>query len=224
MTTKHTYKSTSFINLKSSTASLKKTPVHVLNNDMLEIHRALALDESKKILTLNMANADKPGGQYNRQKHGILMGQEEYLFHNTNLANYLSTDMYPIKLNEVLLSQGVQTNDGLSIDIISCPAIDMRYIQHGTRLNRHIQSIMYKKIKTIFQVAQEHKYDILLLSALGCGGYCMPPEVISKLFLMVIGEFEGVFSKIVFAINSVDKHPKSNYNVFKTTMTRRNPN
>ena len=215
-TTKFSYKNI------FSLPSEGEVKVDVLCEDILKVHRDVkAAHPNKRVLLLNMANAFTPGGQYDRQKgNTFLMGQEEYLFDKTTLGDALTRDFYPIRTNEVLLTTGVtETATGTCIDVISCPSIDMSYKQHGSRLTPTVSGIMYRKIKLLFQVAVSEGYDILILSALGCGGFAMPPEAISHIFQVVINEYKGYFTRIVFAIKSGDNHPKSNYNVFRKRFT-----
>lgn len=217
MTTKYSYKP--FTILSPGT---KNTVLDVVARDILDVHKDIRRDyPEEKVLLLNMANADRPGGQYDRQKNNrILMGQEEYLFSKTDLGQHLTKDLYPIKPNEVLLSRMVKRN-GPCVDIVSCPAVDVRYVQYGTRLNSQVHGVMYRKIKTIFQVAKEQGYNTLILSALGCGGFAMPPEAVSVIFRAVINEYNGQFSRIVFAIKCQEDFPKNNYHIFRNTFVGR---
>ena len=211
-TTKHVYKS--FLLIPSN----KETTVRVLPKDILEVYKTLNSNEPcEKILLLNMANAYTPGGQYDLQKNNaFLMGQEESLCSRTNLRETLDRKFYPIRDNEVLLTQGIKINGTSTfLDVISCPAIDMRYKQYGVSLDSQTQGKMYIKISTIFQVALSHGYTTLVLGALGCGGFSMPPEAVSKIFKRVINEYKGFFKEIIFAIKSEENHPKNNYNIFK---------
>lgn len=196
------------------------TRVKVLQQDALDVY--VNLPSNENILLLNMANAYIPGGQYNLQKNNrLLMGQEESLFARTNLEEHLSKKLYPIRDDEVILTKGIRCHEVESdVDIISCPAIDMRYKQYGTTLDPQTHGKMYVKISTIFQVALQNNYTTLILGALGCGGFAMPPEAVSKIFRMVIKEYEGCFKEIIFAIKSEENHPKNNYNVFKNEMEK----
>lgn len=193
------------------------TEISIVSKDTLDT--AIKESVNGKTLLLNMANPEKPGG------YPQLTGaQEEDLFRRTNLCIHLDKTLYPIGRNEVIISKNVQVfSKGLrkryeplkkteSIDIVSCPAIKNTGV--GSRLNHIDEQIIKCRIETLFQVASSQGYEILVLSALGCGGYRCPPEHISLIFEQVINKYKGVFKKIIFAIFD-DNYPKCNYNIFK---------
>lgn len=173
-----------------------------------------------RVLVLNMANDKNPGGFYDRVKtNNIIIGQEEYLFHNTNISEKLTRDFYPISEKTALLSQNIRINNSdKSFDIISCPAVNVWGEQFGTNLSEKNAMKMYLKISTIFQVADINDYDIVILSAFGCGGFCCPPEHVSYIFKELLSKFKHCFDKVIFAIKQDEKNPVSNYNIFRNTL------
>lgn len=192
------------------------TCVKVLNKDVL----GCAIMYSTP-LVLNMANAYTPGGQFLQQKNNFYIGQEEYLFRETNLGELLDKKQYPIKTNEAILTKRVKINNKkvnintpIFLDFISCPSVDMRGKQYGITLDKEIEEIMYMKIRCVFQTANINGYTNLILSAFGCGGFCLPPEAVSDIFNNVIEEYKGCFQNIVFAIKDYESHQKTNYNIF----------
>lgn len=194
------------LNPKKLNPKSNKTNIKVLNQDIL-----LTVKEcpSNNILLLNMANAYTPSGQ--SWQTGFYIGQEEYLYKNTNLR--VPIDLYPIRDDEAIVTKGISYKDK-TFDVISCPALDMRNRQFGTELSKINFAVMYRKIDLIFQIAETLGYDTLILSAFGCGGFCLPPESVSKIFRLVIEKYE-CFDNIIFAIKDIENHPKNNFNVFK---------
>lgn len=192
MTTKYTYDT----KYKQNNKYICK--IQVLNCDILSV-----ADSS---LLLNMANKYTPGGFYKTQKG--MSGQEEYIFKNTDIK--IPDFYYPIKDDEVLVTVGVCWKD-LTFDVISCPSLDMRNRKFG----QVEKLIMYRKIDTIFQVGEKLNYRKIVLSALGCGSYTCPPEIVSKIFKDVLQEYKNSFDTVIFAIKDEEQHPMSNYNIFK---------
>lgn len=192
-----------------------KTEVKVLNCDSIKLYTSVKKQHPlSKILLLSMANAYTPGGQYKLQKNNFFMGQEESIFAKTDIE--IDLKFYPIRDNEVLLTTEVHLKESLTtLDIVSCPAIDIRTVARSEELEYEIYNKMYIKISTIFQVALEQGYDTLILGALGCGGFAIPPEIVSMVFQKVIQEYTGMFKQILFAITDTDNHPKNNFNTFR---------
>ena len=75
--------------------------------------------------------------------------------------------------------------------------------------------ILKEKIRTILRIGALKGHDSLVLGALGCGAFCTPPAQMARLFHQVMNEqeFQGRFSKIVFAI--IDSPSSNNYQPFK---------
>jgi len=70
---------------------------------------------------------------------------------------------------------------------------------------------MKRVMITQLRVAHEHKYEVVVLGAFGCGAFCNPPDLIARLYKEVIDtHFHGVFKKILFPIR--DNTPKEAHN------------
>lgn len=212
----------SFLSTPAACAAGTPTHISVINADMLDT--ALSFSEKgHKTLVLNMANPDIPGGS-----PCIVGAQEEDLFRRTNLHKYLPYKLYPL-YKHVVLSTDVEVaykgirekyaplETPVKIDIISAAAV--RNIACGIYLRPSDARTMYEKIHAIFKVALENKYDTLVLSAFGCGGFNCPPEHVSAIFKRIIelDEFKTAFQNIVFAIWD-ESHPKCNHAIFKKTL------
>lgn len=190
--------------------------VSIVNADTLDT--ALAAPNT---LLLNMANPTSPGGCPR-----LTGAQEEDLFRRTNLHRSLQLSLYPLH-NKLVLCKHVEVirkgiREGYApleapryVDILSCSAVQNLGI--GRFLKPSDARIMRQKIWTIFEVAKTCKYERLVLSAFGCGGFRCPPEHVSAIFRDVAYAFRGDFKEIVFAIWD-ESYPCSNYAVFKKTL------
>ena len=75
--------------------------------------------------------------------------------------------------------------------------------------------VLKEKIRTILRIGALKCHDSLVLGALGCGAFCTPPAQMARLFHEVLDEpeFQGRFSKIVFAI--IDSPSSNNFKPFQ---------
>ncbi len=204
---------------KTPKTLVKKYKTTVLVQNIDTVTAAISLPGS---LMLNMANDKDPGGYPER-----VGAQEEDLFRRSNIYRYLLPHWYPIRDNQVLVSDKVEVfSDGLRerytpysnlqyINVISCPGVKNNQI--GIELNPIDAQRLLLKLNTLFQAAYDGEYKDLVLSALGCGGFRCPPEHVSKIFKEVIEMYDGCFETIVFAIFDCN-YPKCNYRIFKQTL------
>jgi uncharacterized protein (TIGR02452 family) len=206
-----------------------RTSVAVLNADVLEVARAIAMPALAPAV-LNMANAAVPGG-------GVLNGagaQEENLFRRSDL--FLSLYQF----SEIGARHGVAPHpEGLAypippegcgiyspritalrssedtgyaflarpfeIAVVTVPAIDHPAVEErdGTeRLAAAEAALTAHKIAAILRIAAHHGHTELVLSAFGCGAFGNPPQHVAELFAEALRtpEFDGVFRRVVFAI------------------------
>ncbi len=77
------------------------------------------------------------------------------------------------------------------------------------------RAVILEKIRTILRIGALKGHDSLVLGALGCGAFCTPPAQMAGLFHQVFDEpeFEGRFSRIVFAI--LDTPGSNNFKPFQ---------
>ena len=80
--------------------------------------------------------------------------------------------------------------------------------------------VLKEKIRTILRIGALKKHDSLVLGALGCGAFCTPPSQMARLFHEVLDEqeFQGRFSKIVFAI--IDSPSSNNFKPFRKEFSK----
>jgi len=180
-----------------------------------------------KPAVLNMANEDHAGGGFVTGA----MAQEEHLCRQSNLYEGLEyakiMGHYPLGESAVILTPHVTffrddnylpLNQNCTADIIGSAA----YICNTKmRPNRPVSDLDYEKgmknkIRSMLRVAVHNGNDSLLLSAFGCGAFGNKPEVVSRLYQLVLAEreFAGCFRKVVFGIIN-DRNGAGNLDAFK---------
>ena len=204
----------------------RRNRILVRNTDCLEEAMRLKSQGLQRVALLNMANATQPGGGWK----GGAGAQEENCHRRTNLCEFLMDtsggawrnhgrpcypiargDKVPLELG-VLYSPAVcvfrgPESDGYPfmqqpffVDVISCAAT-RRPILDGERLVPTEEVKLKAKIKALLQLAKTHRIQALVLSALGCGAFKNPPAHVAQLFKTeLLGEFDGEFESVVFAI------------------------
>lgn len=196
-----------------------QTQVQVIEADSFDAAGSFLRQNPKaKVLVLNLANCDHPGGGWIKGK----MAQEEDLFRRSNLSQTLGTpNLYPIKEFGVLLSKNVSVfrsnvangyrflESPFQCDVVSASAYDQNQVKDLTTklpsgdfiFTIQYISRVFRKIATIFQmIAQENTYDYVVLGALGCGAFRNPPADVAQIFSEVIQQYAGLLPPICFAI------------------------
>ena len=161
----------------------------------------------KKICLLNFANGTNPGG-------GVTDGaraQEEDICRTTNLYHSLKRIEYPIKSNEIIVSENVKLiKNALYQDIVPIN-IDYVLTKDATVTRGEFdEREAYQRINLILSTAYKLKIDILVLGAFGCGVFRNPPERVSCIFKELLKIYN--FDKVIFAI--LEKGNKLN-DIFK---------
>jgi len=210
-------------------ANKQKTDVEVIN----DVTSGVAQDLQKKgfkVVILNMANKDTPGGG---AKSGA-RAQEECLFRESNafqslypsenstLAKQLQNGKYEVPEFGAIYSPSVTLlrkpqeagfafQKPFEVDMISNAAYNL-----SNGVLQHYKSKMKAKIRAILRVADGTGHDAVVLGAHGCGAFKNDPQVVSKLFKKVLKEpeFSGVFRKVAFAIID-DQNSNGNLATFK---------
>ncbi len=222
-----------------------ETVVTVVNDDCL----AVAREVQNNPLVLNMANPQTPGGGVEggsgaQEEH--LFRSSNYLLSLYSFDDALSKaykvtrakQSYPLHdaygsvySPKVTVFRG-REEDGYPLldqpykaSFIAVPAIYNPTLLKNKKGQYEMEEedllLTKEKIRTIFRVAKKHAHQTLILSALGCGAFCNPPNQIARLFREVLQEspYRTAFSKIIFAIK--DDHntykwynPEGNYAPF----------
>ncbi len=76
---------------------------------------------------------------------------------------------------------------------------------------REYLNILRARIKRILDVAAKENVEVLILGAYGCGAFYNPPETVSKIFSLLIGNYN--FKTVEFAIFC--REDSRNYDVFR---------
>ena len=210
------------------------TQVFIVNQDSIDCGKYL-LDNGLNPVVLNMADNCFPGGH-------VAMGsgaQEEALFRRTNYFQTLNLDtgFYPLVDSELVYSPGVtiiKDADGELLDrffglsFIACPAIKKPDLVDG-KFSEEDHELFKMKVRNVLNIAYKYGHDSVVLGAMGCGAWQCPQEEVAKIFKNVVGEYEGMFRVITFAILEVNRKDyivqnanlmRSNYEIFKRTFDK----
>jgi uncharacterized protein (TIGR02452 family) len=160
-----------------------------------------------RVLVLNMANAEQPGGGFSRGAKA----QEEDLFRCSNLSKTLTEDLYPMLGTDIIYSPKVHIlrdakynniEDPPEVGFVSIAAHQNPYVNPHGMLSNSIYDITKCKIHMMFHLGLIQKYDCLVLGALGCGAFNNPPHEIAKMFCEICSIYAQQFKRIIFAVMS----------------------
>jgi uncharacterized protein (TIGR02452 family) len=182
-------------------------------------------DQGLNPVVLNMANAFHPGGGYlsgagaqeenlcRRSAYCLALEAPESLY---QLTGQRKEDHYPLGDDGGLYTPNVlilrESEDAgykwLShprhLSFVAVAAIDRPRVTRDRipRLASPDREITAEKIRMILRIADYHRHDALVLSALGCGAFANPPADVAAVFHEVFSEpeFYGAFKQITFAI------------------------
>ena len=141
--------------------------------------------------------------------------QEESLFKRSNLHEHITLDLYPLNIDEAILTKKVQTfgaNDSSLLDFIACAAL-----KNFDQTNETEIFITKNKIRLILNVAIEYEYKTIILGAFGCGAYHNDQKVIASYFKEIIfnENYINCFDNIIFAIIG------KNYQIFEDILLKK---
>ncbi len=222
---KHYYTDPNFSDetiLQEVVANNLPAEILVENIDSFDLARAME-NGTGKIMVLNLASHKRSGG-------GVENGaqaQEEDLYRKSNYFEANSSNLYPLKMNEVVycpLVYIIKNNKYRILEEpypVSCLAVaaikspQLKVLPGGkeTYSNQNDLLIMQNKIDMIFKVAIKHGHKQLVLGALGCGVFYNPPEVVALMFKKSLTKYSQYFTRIGFAILSGPKN--LNFEIFK---------
>jgi len=155
-------------------------------------------------------------------QYGIVKSDKQYPL-DRNCGGIYSRDVTIFRSSEssgyALLDAPFQTSV-VSVSALNRP--ELVEISGQLQIARHLIDPTKEKMRTILRIAGKYNHNALVLSALGCGAFCNPPEHIAMLFKEVFAEkeFSGRFALVVFAIisdhNSNRAHnPIGNFEPFR---------
>jgi uncharacterized protein (TIGR02452 family) len=209
--------------IQNNTEKIKFNEKYIINNKLIKnrlyfykldtLSCAIKLNQNKP-LVLILGDDIVPGGTL------ISNCQEEKLFRRSTLFSHLTPDYYPFNNDELLYCQNVgvfsenemtEYNDLKINYYFSFISIAGERNYSGNNENK--KTNLENKIRLIFQVAIDKKYDTLILCALGCGAFGCQPKYVSLCFLKVYNEFLYSDLNVVFSILG------SSYNIFYDTFS-----
>ena len=214
VTTKHTFK-----DIETGNSPVGK--VTVINSDTVS-----ALVEYYKLGktgVINMASFKRPGG-------GVAKGsvaQEECLFRCSTIHKDISTDLYPLKEDEALLTKDVmffkdkyyQTMYPAFADVVTIAAFNLNKFggnKAKTFENEpEYEQVMRDKIRLMLSLFKG--CENIILGAWGCGVFKNDPERVANMFK---GELKNNynFKNVVFAVINDNNSVDNNYKIFKRVL------
>ncbi len=121
-------------------------------------------------------------------------------------------------------------DEWMDMDIVTCAAPNLRE-RPSNAMNpgagstpvklsdKELMDIHMTRARRILDSAAVHKCDIVILGAFGCGAFCNDPRVVAEAYRRVIGEYDGVFDIIEFAVYCTPRD-RRNYDAFDKEMDR----
>lgn len=107
--------------------------------------------------------------------------------------------------------------DWYEMDVITCAAPDLRQLGDAAQFSptmEELRTLHEHRWRCILAVAAQHKADVLILGAFGCGVFANPPELVVKAFNNVLPEFRNHFETIEFAVYTT-RIDAPNYQAFR---------
>lgn len=169
------------------------------------------------VCILNMASQKRPGG-------GVRNGaraQEEALFRCSNLHHSISSDFYPLGMNEALYTEGsiffkdkdYNLIQPIKTDVITIAAVNLN---NSILTKKEYEKTTKQKIRLMLSIPKQNGIKTLILGAWGCGVFKNDPKIMSQFFKEVIFD-EGFglgFEKIIFGIINDHNSVGNNYQIF----------
>lgn len=174
---------------------------------------------------LNFASFNNPGGGF----LGGSMAQEEALCHASFLCNVLENFMWYYEENRKDPNRGMyydraiyspdirffQNDQSITVDVITCAAPNHSVgLNSGKFSKEENTEALDSRIKFILEIATANSAETLILGAFGCGVFKQDAKEVATLFKKWLQEFQ-CFKKVVFAVPTMNKVSKKNYEAFK---------
>lgn len=217
------------------------TNIIVENIDCVEKAREWGKEEG--VVLLNMASSWTPGGGFLKGSKA----QEEEICRRTTLIPGLykyweernkifpelfkeekkSSPKYPMDRYEFIYTSGVNIIRDKNYNLLSTPEVTNvmtfaairkpKLLPDGNMIPACVK-IMRNKIKLLLYFLAEWGFKKLILGAWGCGAYKCPPFQVANLFKEVLGELDGYFEDVCFAIIDNPLKKENNYQIFKSVL------
>ncbi|KAF5376198.1 hypothetical protein D9757_009324 [Collybiopsis confluens] len=108
----------------------------------------------------------------------------------------------------------------LSVITVAAPRYPRLTSDGSDFADKKVEEELKEKVRLVLRMAGLHGKRYLVLGAMGCGAYFCPPSSVARLMKSVIleKEFEGWFSRIVFAVLSSRGRGDDNFEIFREVM------
>ena len=180
-------------------------------------------DRKDRILVLNLANGECPGGGVRRgakaqeedlcRKSSLLLSLESrkaspYYEYNRALHSVFGSDAVMIHPQVEIIKDenGELLDDTVIVAVLTCAAPILRYGMQGMSQAQY-ESLMLGRINGMLKTAAYFGYRRLVLGAFGCGAFKNDARVVSDLFYKALKEFDydgmkenDMFRRIDFAV------------------------
>lgn len=107
----------------------------------------------------------------------------------------------------------LKQNDWFEVDVIVCAAPQ---IGDNVYKQSKYYELMRKRIKRIYDIAEQNHVTHLVLGAFGCGAFRNNPHVVATIMADLLSDYS--FEIVEFAIKSDENEYNENYQAFKSAM------
>ncbi len=132
-------------------------------------------------------------------KEKFFLGKDDCIY-TPNVIVFQSDTLYPKLRPE---------EEWFEVGIITCSA---PALNHTELKDYSLYDLHYRRMIRILDVAANHKNDVIILGAFGCGAFLNDPNIVAQAMVDAVKHYQYVFKSIIFAI------PKSvtnrNYKIF----------
>lgn len=114
------------------------------------------------------------------------------------------------------------------VDVLTCAAPNMRENPNNAMnpgrdvaarvSDKELLELHKSRARHMLTIAAANGVDVLVLGAFGCGAFQNKPEIVARAYKEIIGEFQGRFAKIEFAVYCSPRDTM-NYEVFKRVLS-----
>lgn len=176
------------------------TKIYLDNKDTFD----KAFEMGGDVAVLNMASLKNAGG-------GVRIGckaQEECLCRRSNLYPVLKSFIYPLPKIATIYTPGITVLKDSKYNVLKTPykvnvlSAAMCKLHEGDEFTREHCLLAKQKIEHLLKTALHFDQRKLVLGAWGCGAYHCPPDIMAKIFKIVLDDpmFKNQFEEICFAI------------------------
>ena len=197
-----------------------QTTIQVSNETTLSVARRWVDEGRSKILCLNFASAMYPGGGFlegsQAQEESLarasglyecLLQASDYYAANRKFKSNLYRDhfIYSPDVPDFRDDDDQLLDEPYLVSFLTVPAVDRGAVETNEPRKLHlVDSIMRRRVRAGFAIAQKYRYQHLVLGAWGCGVFRNNPNDIATMFAdQLVGErarYGKSFAHVQFAV------------------------